>query len=496
MSHPSPPTTHRRRVSRRTKVITASVTAVAVGGIALLLPASAHAAAVSAEFSKSSTWETGYTGVYEISNAAGGEHAGWKLEFDLPDDTTIDSLWNGKHTVNGRHVVVTPESWNEKIQPGQKLTIGFSAEHGKGANSTPSNCLINGEQCSPTTQPPGRPSPSTSPSAPASPSSPPGGQDPSTGPTPPTTPPPGTGTSAPFAPYVDTQLYPPFDLSATAKATGAKEFNLAFVVSAGGSCTPKWGGVTDLNGNPVTQQIGAFRTAGGDVRVSFGGANGMELGQACTSATALADAYQKVIDSYALTKVDFDIEGGAIADQASNTRRAQAIGILQKKAADKGKELDISLTLPVTTEGLDHNGQEFLKNAKGNGLTNATVNIMAMDYGPAYTGNMGDYAISAAKGTQATLKSLFGLTDAQAWKRLVVTPMIGQNDVQGEVFTLADAEKLVEFAKEKHLGGLSVWSGTRDKQCPQGQTQWADATCSSILQQPLAFSKEFAKYTG
>lgn len=490
MSNPNRPGVHRRRFSRKAKTACGSVTALAVGGMALLAPTSAHARSVGATFSKSTAWDTGYTGTYEISNGTGEVHSGWKLEFDLPVGVSVQSLWNGKYKVDGRHVVVTPESWTEKIQPGQKVTIGFTTSHSQGAGGDPADCLIDGATCSPGAPPSGTPSGTPSPSG-----------SPSTDPnptSPPSTPPPGPGAAASFAPYVDTSLYPAFDLSATGKAAGIKEFNLAFVVSPNGAndtCTPKWGGITDLGQDKVAAQIGAFRENGGDVRVSFGGANGKELGQACAP-ELLAGAYQQVIDAYNLTKVDFDVEGGAVADQAANTRRAQAIAQLQKNAAAKGKKLDVSFTLPVMPEGLTHHGQELLKNAKTNGVKDATVNIMAMDYGPGYTGNMGDYAISAATATQNTVKNIFGLGDTQAWKKIAVTPMIGQNDVQGEIFTTADAKKLVGFAKQKKLGWLSMWSGARDKQCPQGTTSQAAPTCSSVLQQPLEFSKEFAKYTG
>ena len=35
------------------------------------------------------------------------------------------------------------------------------------------------------------------------------------------------------------------------QATGVKQFNLAFVVSGGGGCTPEWGGVTAIGDDPV-----------------------------------------------------------------------------------------------------------------------------------------------------------------------------------------------------------------------------------------------------
>ncbi|MHC5258538.1 chitinase [Streptomyces sp. UC4497] len=292
---------------------------------------------------------------------------------------------------------------------------------------------------------------------------------------------------ASFAPYVDTSLQPKFDLVDSSKVTGVKEYNLAFITS-GGDCAPKWGGVTDLGSDEVAAQIGDLRSAGGDVRVSFGGASGTELAQACSSAGDLAAAYQKVIDQFDLTKVDFDIEGGALPDTAANTERAEAIATLQKNNPD----LNVSVTLPVMPEGLTQDGVNFLKNAKENGASPDLVNIMAMDYGASYSGDMGDYAEQAATATQAQVKSALGLSDADAWKALAITPMIGVNDVSSEVFKVEDATQLVSFAKEKGLGGLSMWSATRDKACEGGASDSAQPTCSSIEQEANAFQKAFA----
>ncbi|MGA5839746.1 chitinase [Streptomyces pseudogriseolus] len=292
-----------------------------------------------------------------------------------------------------------------------------------------------------------------------------------------------------FAPYVDTSLSPAYDLLASAEATGVKEYTLAFVTDGGG-CTPKWGGTGSLGDNPVAAQIGALREAGGDVRVSFGGAAGSELGTTCGSVEALTAAYTEVVDTYQLTKVDFDVEGGALPNTQANTRRAQAIAALQKSHPD----LDVSFTLPVMPQGLTQDGVNLLADAKANGVRVDAVNIMAMDYGPAFSDDMGTYAEQAATATQAQIKNTFGLDDAEAWKTVAVTPMIGVNDVVTEIFTVEDATQLVEFAKAKGLGRLSMWSGTRDQQCAEGEKPAADATCSSILQEKFAFSKAFAAY--
>lgn len=292
-----------------------------------------------------------------------------------------------------------------------------------------------------------------------------------------------------FAPFVDTSLAPAYDLVDTAAKTGVKEFNLAFITSGGG-CEPLWGGVTGLGDDKVASQIGDLRAKGGDVRVSFGGAAGSELGLKCDSAASLATAYGKVVDAYKLTKVDFDIEGAALPDTAANTRRAQAIAKLQKQHPG----LDVSFTLPVMPEGLTQPGVDLLANAKKNGVKTSAVNIMAMDYGPSYSGDMGTYAAQAATATQKQLKTALGLSDKAAWRAVAVTPMIGVNDVATEVFKVDDAAQLVKFAEAKGMGQLSMWSSTRDKACPGGATNSAQPTCSSIDQQPLAFTKAFAAY--
>ncbi|MEV7772647.1 cellulose binding domain-containing protein [Kitasatospora sp. NPDC086791] len=521
---------HRRRSRKGAVIGAAAVAAALVAGGTVLLATSASAASLGAVYSRTSSWDAGYTGQYLVTNPDSSPIEDWTLSFDLPAGAKIDSLWNATFTAEGRHITVKPESWSKRLEPGKSVVVGFVAQGSGAAQAEPGNCLINNTSCkagdgtAPT--PSGRPTATASPTAPTPPTaSPTPTASATTGTTPsptatakPTTPAPTGGTPTPtvtptatgvpvppagagagFAPYVDTSLYPPYDLVATAKASGVKNFNLAFVVSGGG-CVPKWGGVSDLSADAVAAQIGALRAIGGDVRVSFGGANGSELALACGSTADLTAAYQKVVDAYGATKLDFDVEGGAIANAAANTRRAQAVAQLQKNAAAKGKALDVSFTLPALPSGLTQEGVDLVAGAKANGVAIGAVNIMAMDFGdgvaPNPQGQMGKYAIAAATATQAQVKSVLGLDDAAAWRKVAVTPMIGVNDVASEVFTVADAKQLAEFATAKHLAWLAMWSGTRDKACDGGAKAYADASCSSIVQQPLDFTRALGAYTG
>lgn len=500
-----------RNTSRRTRLLAGLAAGAAVAGGGFVLAGTAQAATVGAAYSKTSDWTSGYTGQYEITNSGGAPLSGWTLRFDLPAGTTLSSLWNGTFTTSGRHVTVTAEDWNKDIAVGRSVSVGFVASSSSRA-ADPVNCLINGVACSvddgATATPSSRPSASASASASVSVSvsasaSASASASPSASTTASATPTAtasatstsgsgtgsGSSSSAGFAPYVDTSLYPAFDLLAASRATGVKQYNLAFVVDGGG-CTPKWGGVTDLASDAVAARIGSLRAAGGDVRVSFGGASGSELATTCSSASALAAAYGKVIDTYGLTKADFDVEGGAITNSAANTLRAKAIARLQ--ASHSG--LDVSYTLPAMPTGLTQDGIDLLADAASNGVGISAVNIMAMDYGASFSGDMGGYAIDAATATQAQVKSVLGLSDAAAWRTVAVTPMIGVNDVATEIFTVGDASQLVEFAESKGLGWLSMWSAARDKQCAGGAKSSADATCSSVVQDADAFSKAFAAY--
>ncbi|AVH58582.1 MULTISPECIES: glycoside hydrolase family 18 protein [Streptomyces] len=485
--------THRRKVSGRNKAIGGIVAAAVVGGGAFLFTGTAQAAGVGAAYTKTSDWSTGYTAQYVVMNNSGQAESDWTLEFDLPSGSKLSSLWNAESSVSGQHVTVKPPAWDKDgLAAGESVTVGFVVN----GTGDPTGCLVGGTKCSvdegATPEPSGRPTESAT-STPTATPTPTATETPTATATPtPTaseTTGGGTTTTAGFAPYVDTSLYPAFDLLKSADATGVKDYNLAFITDGGG-CTPKWGGVTDLASDGVASQIGALRAKGGDVRVSFGGAAGSELATACSSADALATAYGKVVDAYDLTKVDFDVEGGALPNATANTTRAKAIAKLQQQHPG----LDVSFTLPVMPEGLTQDGVNLLSNAKSNGVKINTVNIMAMDYGPAYSGDMGTYAEQAATATQAQVKSVLGLSDSAAWKTVAVTPMIGVNDVTSEIFKVDDASQLVTFAKEKGLGWLSMWSATRDKQCAGGPKNQADATCSSIAQDDFAFSKALSAY--
>ncbi|MGW3160778.1 RICIN domain-containing protein [Streptomyces sp. NPDC001089] len=304
---------------------------------------------------------------------------------------------------------------------------------------------------------------------------------------------PGPGFPAHYAaPYVETWNSPSAMTNAR-NATGLKYFTLAFVIDGGG-CNAMFNGDTPVTDSGWTSAINSLRSAGGDVIASFGGASGVEEAQACTSVASLKAQYKKVIDTLNLTRVDFDIEGGAIADTAANDRRNKALVQLQQEYAAAGRKLDVQYTLPAMPNGLDGNGTKLLSNAKSNGLNVNLVNIMTMDY---YDGtrDMGKAATDAATALRGQLGAIWPeKSDAQLWAMEGNTPMIGVNDDTSEIFTTGNATTLANFAKSKGIQELAFWALGRDKACATNG-QLSD-TCSGTPQSAWQFSSTFNSVTG
>ncbi|MFF4034776.1 chitinase [Streptomyces sviceus] len=288
------------------------------------------------------------------------------------------------------------------------------------------------------------------------------------------------GTS--YAPYVSAT-----EASDNDSAGSPSVYNLAFVIADGSDCTPSWNGTSAIGDSSVTSRVNALKEDGAQVRVSFGGASGKELAETCSSAANLAAAYGKALDAAGSSLADFDIEGDALTDSDSVDLRSEAIALLQEERSD----LAVSFTLPVMPSGLDDDSVALLESANDKSVQVSTVNIMTMNYGESYDGDMGSYAITSAKAAQAQLKSVFGTSDSTAWRAMALTSMIGTNDVSGETFTLSDAAQVREFAASKEVAWVSMWSTFRDQQCEAGDSDEDDplTNCSGVSQSSGAFGE-------
>ena len=435
------------------------------GGAIAAVAGTSPGGTLSASFSKDSDWGSGYQAKFTIKNTGSSPVSGWELDFGLPASATLGSFWDASVSASGGVAKAKDRGYNATIPAGGSTEFGFIVA----GSGDPTSCTINGADCGGGTVPPPVEEPSDEPTTPPA-------EEPTT---------PAAGNVL-VAPYVDMGLLSngSTTLSQLADSADVNAFSLAFVTAGG--CKASWFGAFDPRQGQFRDQIDALRATGGDVKVSFGGATGAELAQACTDARALQAEYQAVVDAYDLTYIDLDIEGAASADAASIARRSTALAALQK--ANPG--LKISLTLPVLPEGLTGDGLNVVRSAKDAGVDVDLVNIMAMDYGRAGQ-DYGDLAIQAVRSTKDQIRQVYGNSDAAAFKMVGVTPMLGQNDDNGR-FTQDDARDLVAFANQNHIGFVSFWELNRDKNACTG----ALFQCTNVAQSPFEFSRIFAGFTG
>ncbi|GAA0628366.1 chitinase [Streptomyces crystallinus] len=270
-------------------------------------------------------------------------------------------------------------------------------------------------------------------------------------------------------------------------ATGVKWFTLAFILSDGG-CNPKWDGSRALTGGSDQSAINAIRGAGGDVVISVGGWSGNKLGEKCTSASALAGAYQKVINAYHLKALDIDIEDTEFSNATVRKRVVDALKIV--KSDNPG--LVTYVTMGTTPSGPDANGKDLIKKGAATGLANDGWVIMPFDFG-GHSGSMGSATVSALEGLKAAVKSAYGYGDDTAYRHIGVSSMNGKTDEAGETVTTGDFQTVLGYARQHHIARFAFWSVNRDRQCGSGGS---GDSCSGISQAPYAFTKIVVQYTG
>ncbi|KAJ3187250.1 hypothetical protein HK101_009414 [Irineochytrium annulatum] len=239
---------------------------------------------------------------------------------------------------------------------------------------------------------------------------------------------------------------------------GLRYFTLAFILDDGTrSGNPCWAGDKSMTLSSYASQIKAFRAMGGDVIVSFGGADGKEIASVNTLENTVK-AYLKVVQYYRVRWIDFDVEGSRADDRPSIDLRNKAIAQVQ---AAVDWPLRVSYTLATGVEGMDDSAIYILQSAMKYGAKISVVNIMTMDFGTSDAPNgatgMGTYSIAAAVATNKQLKKI-GMQASVG-----ITPMIGVNDSTDEHFRVIDAVNVASWAKGcGYVASIGFWDINRD----------------------------------
>ena len=303
-----------------------------------------------------------------------------------------------------------------------------------------------------------------------------------------------------FAPYFE--AYSNDSPAALSAQSGAKYLTMAFIQTPSkGSCTPTWNGSagTPIDASVYGSDIATIRSRGGDVIPSFGGYSadhgGTDIADSCTNVASIAAAYEKVITTYDVTRLDLDVEDKSLTNSAGITRRDQAVAQVQAWAAANGRTIQFSYTLPSTTSGLDSGGVKVLTDAAANGVRVDVANIMTFDYYDGASHEMATDTETAGTGLVGQLAKIFpSKTSAQLWAMVGITEMIGIDDYgAAETFTTADAGTVLKWAQSKGISTLSFWALERDNGGCVG-TKGSD-TCSGVAQSTWFFSNAFEPFT-
>jgi hypothetical protein len=297
-----------------------------------------------------------------------------------------------------------------------------------------------------------------------------------------TTPPPPPAGAMAVAPYYYNGWGSPPNPTTVMSATGVRWFTMAFILS-NGTCNPQWDGARPLLGGVDQGTVNTVRAAGGNVIPSFGGASGNKLEQSCTSAGALANAYQQVINAYGLRAIDIDIEGDAYNNATVQQRTIDAL----KTVRANNPGIVIYVTFPSNQSGPD---SSMISRAAASGLTVDGWTIMPFDFGGAGQ-DMGQLTIRAADGLKNTVRNAYGYTDDVAYRHSGISSMNGITDVS-ETVSQNNFRTILGYAQQHHLARLTFWSVNRDRPCTGGPAD----SCSGVSQTAWEFTRIFAGYSG
>ncbi|MFG2914372.1 hypothetical protein ACGF0D_15955 [Kitasatospora sp. NPDC048298] len=273
------------------------------------------------------------------------------------------------------------------------------------------------------------------------------------------------------------------------KATGIRQFTLAFLLAGEGGCEPAWDGKRALTGSDEETKIRAIRAAGGDVVASFGGWDGAKLGEKCADAAQLAAAYQKVIDAYQLKAIDVDIESTELTGAESRQRVVDAL----KTVKTKNPGLKVYVTFSAEENGPDADGTDLIAKAAKAGLEVDGWVVMPFDF-DRHNGTMVDATKAALTGLQQTLVKAYGYDQDTAWRHAGLSSINGHSDSPDEVVSPADFQAMRDFAAAHHLARFTFWAVNRDRACGGAFSKDAASKCGGIQQSPYEFTRIVAGY--
>ena len=244
---------------------------------------------------------------------------------------------------------------------------------------------------------------------------------------------------------------------------------------------PQWSDGINYYSGGIDEVVHFIHEKQGNIIISSGGANGIELTNKM-SVDECVKIYKYFYDVYQIKHFDFDIEGIYLGNNSLVLKRCQLIKEIKKQVPNA----IIQYTIPISPDGLHNDSKNLLITSKQENVIPDIINLMTMDFGIYYAPNgntdMAKYCIQCIENVEKQLKEYY------IESKIGVTPMIGLNDCNDEVFSLSNARELVSYCKNKNnIKLLSFWCINRDNGS-KPNCNYADCNFSSIEQKLFEFS--------
>lgn len=196
--------------------------------------------------------------------------------------------------------------------------------------------------------------------------------------------------------------------------TGITFYNLGFIqpdtdtpLDKNGNIRYGWGGYYSLseNGNDqyqypnIKKAIENLKKLGGIYTISVGGQLGDAPWVVTQNVEKLKNFYQEIIDTYALKRLDLDIEESN-QGEIENKANAKAIKQIQDK-----NDTEIVLTIPIMPSGWQEKQLKIIKAYLDEGVNISLFNSMTMCYGTGVRADE-DYADASIRAIENSIKQM------------------------------------------------------------------------------------------
>nr|MDT0657044.1 cellulose binding domain-containing protein [Micromonospora sp. DSM 115978] len=158
---------------RRTALLTAAASTVALGITGVVTAVTAHAATgCQVTYSIASQWQGGFGANVTVTNL-GDPLNGWTVRWSYPAGQQVTQAWNATVTQSGGEVTATNVSYNGSLGTNASTSFGFNGSW-TGSNPVPTGFTVNGVACTGSTNPTSGPTTGPPPTTPPPTTAPPG----------------------------------------------------------------------------------------------------------------------------------------------------------------------------------------------------------------------------------------------------------------------------------------------------------------------------------